>query len=68
MTITRHTPLADLPEFLTVEELQIWLGIGRGLAYAQVRAGEIPSVRIGRLVRIPRAALVEMVAAKAVAS
>lgn len=42
---------------LTVEEAAEQLGIGRTLAYALVKDGEIESVRIGRLRRIPVAAL-----------
>ena len=42
---------------LTVEEAAEQLGIGRTLAYALVKDGEIESVRIGRLRRIPAAAL-----------
>lgn len=44
---------------LTVEEAAEQLGIGRTLAYRLVRDGEIESVRIGRLRRIPAAAVHE---------
>lgn len=42
---------------LTVEEAGEALGIGRNLAYDAVRRGEIPSVKIGRRLLVPRAAL-----------
>jgi excisionase family DNA binding protein len=42
---------------LTIEEAADSLGIGRSFMYALVQAGEIESVRIGRLHRIPVAAL-----------
>ena len=42
---------------LTVEEAAEMLGIGRTLAYALVSAGELPSVTLGRLRRIPTASL-----------
>jgi excisionase family DNA binding protein len=42
---------------LTVVETAKLLGIGRTLCYERVRSGEIPSLRIGRRVVIPRAAL-----------
>lgn len=42
---------------LTVEEAAERLGIGRTLMYALVTAGEVESVRIGRLRRIPTDAL-----------
>jgi excisionase family DNA binding protein len=45
---------------LTVEEAAKVLGIGRGLAYEGVRSGAIPSVRIGRRVVVPVAALREL--------
>lgn len=55
--ITRRTPLADLPELLSVPEAATWLHIGLGLAYELVRRGELQSVRLGRLVRVTRAGL-----------
>lgn len=42
---------------LTVEEAAAVLGISRAFAYEAVRRGEIPSIRIGRRVLVPRAAL-----------
>ncbi len=55
--ITRRTPLADLPELLTVPEAGAWLNVGRNTAYAMARQGSLPSVRLGRLLRVPRTAL-----------
>ena len=42
---------------LTVEEAARRLGIGKTLAWELVWAGILPSVRLGRCVRIPLAAL-----------
>ena len=42
---------------LTVRETARLLGISRGLAYEMVRTGEIPSVRFGKRVLVPRRAL-----------
>jgi excisionase family DNA binding protein len=42
------------PLVLTVEEAAEALRIGRTAAYDAVRRGDIPSVRIGRSVRVPR--------------
>lgn len=56
--ITRLTPLSDLPELLSVLEAATWLHIGLGLTYELVRRGDLPSVRLGRLVRVPRAGLI----------
>lgn len=41
----------------TVEEAAQQLGIGRTTAYALVRSGELKSVQIGRLRRIPKEAI-----------
>lgn len=50
-------PEPTTPLLLTVEQAAERLGIGRTLAYALVSAGEIESVQIGRLRRIPADAL-----------
>jgi len=43
--------------FMTVEEAAEYLGIGRHAAYGAVRSGQIPSIRIGKSIRVPRQAL-----------
>lgn len=52
------TKISEARIVLTVEEAAELLGIGRTLMYALVAAGEVESVQIGRLRRIPRDALV----------
>jgi len=48
---------------LTVSEASRFLGIGRSFLYSNLLAtGEIPTVRLGRAVRIPKASLDECVA------
>jgi excisionase family DNA binding protein len=42
---------------LTVEEAAECLGIGRTLMYALIASGDVESVRIGRLRRVPADAL-----------
>ena len=42
---------------LTVPEVAAMLGLSRNGAYEAVAAGQIPSIRIGRRVLVPRAAL-----------
>lgn len=42
---------------LTIEETARLLGIGRQLAYERVKTGEIPVIRIGRRLVVPRRAL-----------
>lgn len=46
-----------LPLVLTVDEAAAVLRISRGSAYEAVRAGELPHVRFGRTIRVPRHAL-----------
>jgi len=46
---------------LTVEEAAERLGIGRTLMYALVKSGEVESIAIGRLRRIPLDALDDVV-------
>jgi excisionase family DNA binding protein len=48
----------------TVEEVAVVLGIGRTLAYEGVRTGAIPSVRVGRRVLVPKAALDRLLVAE----
>ena len=55
--IRRTTPVESLPEFLTPTEFQTYLGIGRSTCYELLRQGLVPSVKFGRLIRIPKSAL-----------
>jgi excisionase family DNA binding protein len=48
---TNDTALS--PTFLTVEQVAKRLYVGRSTAYNMINAGEIPSIRFGRLIRIP---------------
>lgn len=47
---------------LTVEEVRQQLGLSRNAVYAAIQAREIPSVRIGRRVLVPREAFRRMLA------
>jgi excisionase family DNA binding protein len=47
---------------LTVEQAGQTLGICRNAAYSAVKAGEIPSIRIGRRVLVPKVAFERMLA------
>lgn len=56
--------MADLPDFLTVEEAAVLLRIGRTSAYGLAREWRetggrkgLPVVELGRQLRVPRAAL-----------
>jgi excisionase family DNA binding protein len=45
---------------LTVTEASAVLGISRALAYELVARGELPSIRLGRRLVVPKVALLEM--------
>ena len=49
-------------QLLTVAETAKVLGIGRSAAYEAARRGEIPSLRLGRRVLIPKRALSSLLA------
>ena len=66
--ITRRTTIDDLPEFVRVEDVATLLGISRASAYAAVKRGEIPSITIGRTIRVPREALKAMAQQKGAAA
>lgn len=57
----------SLPPTLTPEELLATEGwrLGRSATYDAIKRGEIPSVRIGRRILIPREALERLLSGKA---
>jgi excisionase family DNA binding protein len=52
--------VAELPLTMTVEEAAKAIGCSRGLAYQAARSGELPTVRLGRRLFVPRARLLEL--------
>jgi excisionase family DNA binding protein len=42
---------------ISVPEAGRWLGLSRNAAYAAAERGEIPTIRIGKLLRVPVVAL-----------
>ena len=44
-------------EFISLNQLQETLGIGRTKAYDLVASGELPAIRVGRAIRVRRADL-----------
>ena len=54
--------MPEPPMLLRVEEVAKLLGLGRTRTFQMVAAGQLPVVRIGRFVRVPRAALEEWIA------
>ncbi len=47
---------------LTINETTALLGIGRQLAYAKAKTGEIPTIRLNSRLLVPKAALEKMLA------
>ena len=54
--------LAMLPEVLTAREAAAILRVGRNQLYQAVARGELGAIRIGRSIRIPKQALVALLA------
>jgi len=54
--------MQDLPEILTVQEAAKFLRLKRSTAYELVRQGVIPSMRLGRQIRIPKAGIEKLIA------
>ncbi|SRR6266536_4188228 len=52
--------LATLPEVLTAREAAAILRVGRNQLYQAVARGQLPAVRIGRTIRIPKHALLDL--------
>jgi excisionase family DNA binding protein len=52
----------EFSKTVTVEDAARELGIGRNAAYEATKRGDIPSIRIGKRILVPRAALDRMLA------
>jgi excisionase family DNA binding protein len=52
--------LGDLPAFMTLDEVAAFLRLGRTATYEAANRGELPTVRFGRRLRVPRGALLEL--------
>ena len=46
--------LRNCPDLMTVKDIQSALNISRTTAYKLVESGELPTLRIGRIYRIPK--------------
>jgi excisionase family DNA binding protein len=55
-----NLPAPEDQPTLSVDEVSELLGFGRSAIYESVRRGAIPSLRLGRRIRIPTAKLREM--------
>ncbi len=56
-------PLTQLPELLKVKEVAAILRIGRNQLYEAVARGDVRAIRIGRTIRIPKTALLDLLTA-----
>ena len=46
--------------FLSPDEAREVLGIGRATMYRRISDGSVPSIKIGKLIRVPAAALAQL--------
>jgi excisionase family DNA binding protein len=53
--------MSDARLTISVEDAARLLGISRGLAYEAARRGDLPVIRLGRRLLVPRARLLELV-------
>ena len=53
-------PETEGPLTLTIEQAARLLGLGRSAAYEAARCGQLPVVRFGRRLLVPRAALMRL--------
>lgn len=58
--LSPSTPYEDLPEYLSPEEFRSYMRISRNGVYELLRQQQIAHVRLGRLIRIPKAALQQL--------
>jgi hypothetical protein len=57
-SIEKVVVMDPVPKTLTVPEAgRTYFGIGRNASYEAARRGDIPTIRIGRLLRVPVVAL-----------
>lgn len=59
-TSTEYIPFAGLPDVLTTDQAAAALQVDVKTVRAMIRRGELRGVRCGRLIRVPKAALVEL--------
>jgi excisionase family DNA binding protein len=62
LAVSSTSALATLPEVLTAREAAAILRVGRNQLYQAVGRGELAAIRIGRSIRIPKQALLDLLA------
>lgn len=53
----KNLPTPEEQPTLTVDEARPFYGLSRGAMFAAVKRGEIPSIRVGRRILLPTAAV-----------
>lgn len=59
-TTPEYIPFSDLPDVLTTAQAAAALQVDVKTVRSMIRRGELRAVRCGRLIRVPKAALVEL--------
>ena len=57
----RPKSLDQYPLLLTIPEIAEILGVGRSTAYSLIHSGQIKSIRVGRLIKVPKTALEQFI-------
>jgi len=63
MVINYRAMFRNYPDALTPRQVQEMLGVGQRMTYGLLRSGRIQSVRMGRLYRIPKTAVIDYLCA-----
>lgn len=61
---TNSSRLEDLPEAAKVEEAASVLNISPGLLRREIAAGHVKAIRFGRIIRVPRSVVAELLQAE----
>ncbi|SLM47396.1 conserved protein of unknown function [Nitrospira japonica] len=57
VTNNKKPSFEELGDWLSPEEVRVFLGLGRATVYELIRSRQLPSRRFGRRIRVPKAAL-----------
>jgi excisionase family DNA binding protein len=57
MTVTQKQPIAQQRVLYTAAEIAAMTGLSRGFIYVAMKRGDLPTVRLGRAVRVHADAL-----------
>jgi excisionase family DNA binding protein len=61
MAVATITDMEGLPAVLTMRHVRQILGVSRGKAYDLAQQPDFPVIRLGRTIRVPRAALMRWI-------